>query len=265
MKLGWSTDIHLNLTWKAEIDKLCAGMIDGNPEAVLISGDIAEAPSFEGFLRTIEAAVARPIYFVLGNHDYYDSSIAAVRARMAEFCRSSKHLRWMNEAGIVRLTEKTALVGHDGWGDGRLGLGVKSSLMMTDFIHIEDLFELAPEVKARKLAALGDEAAGHFARVVPEALERFEHVLVLTHVPPFREACVHDGKVADEHHLPYYTCKASGDVLEAAMRARPERRMTVVCGHVHSEGRVDILPNLHVRTGGAVYKRPRAQKAIEVP
>ena len=265
MKLGWATDIHLNLTWKAEIDRLCAGLIEGDPAAVLISGDIAEAPSVEGFLRTIEAAVARPVYFVLGNHDYYDSSIAEMRARMPEFCRSTTHLRWMNTAGIVPLTEKTALVGHDGWGDAREGKGVRSSMMMTDFIHIRELFDLAPEVKAQRLGALGDEAAAHFRRVVPEALEKFEHVLVLTHVPPFRETCLHDGQVADDDHLPYYVCKATGEVLRDIMRSRTDRRMTVVCGHTHSEGRVDVLPNLHVRIGGAVYKRPRAQKAVEVP
>ena len=40
-----------------------------------------------------------------------------------------------------------------------------------------------------KLHALGDEAADHFRAVLREALSRFRHVVVLTHVPPFRESC----------------------------------------------------------------------------
>ena len=46
-----------------------------------------------------------------------------------------------------------------------------------------------------------------------QALERFEHVLVLTHVPPFREACWHEGRISGDDYLPYFACKATGDVL----------------------------------------------------
>jgi hypothetical protein len=32
---------------------------------------------------------------------------------------------------------------------------------------------------------------------LPAALGRFRHVVVLTHVPPFREACWHEGRISD--------------------------------------------------------------------
>lgn len=265
MKLSWATDIHLNLTWQAEIDRLVSGLADGDPGAVLIAGDIAEAGSFEKHLRAFEAALNRPIYFVLGNHDFYGGTLAGARATAAAISRSSKHLRWMSEAGVVPLTGRTALVGHEGWGDARLGKGVRSPILMSDFVDIEDLFNLAPEVRERKLAELGDRSAAHLAKVVPEALDRFEHVVVLTHVPPFAEACRHNGEAIDDDHLPFYCCKAVGDALTAAMRARPDRKMTVLCGHTHSAVRLEALPNLTVVVGGANYKKPRAQKPIEVP
>jgi hypothetical protein len=82
---------------------------------------------------------------------------------------------------------------------------------------------------------------------------------VLTHVPPFREACWYEGRISDDNWLPYFTCKAMGDVLTRVMRERPQKRMTVLCGHTHGAGEADILPNLHVRTGGAEYGRPEPQ------
>jgi hypothetical protein len=40
--------------------------------------------------------------------------------------------------------------------------------------------------------------------------------------------------------------------------------MTVLCGHTHSSGEAQILPNLRVLTGGAVYGKPALQRVLEV-
>lgn len=39
------------------------------------------------------------------------------------------------------------------------------------------------------------------------------------HVPPFREASWHQGRISDDDWLPHFTCKAVGDVLREAMVA----------------------------------------------
>ncbi len=39
--------------------------------------------------------------------------------------------------------------------------------------------------------------------------------------------------------------------------------MTVYCGHTHSGGYVEILPNLRVFTAGAEYKHPCIADIIE--
>ncbi len=100
--------------------------------------------------------------------------------------------------------------------------------------------------------------------MLPDALARFRHVIVLTHVPPFRESCWHEGKVSDDNWLPFFACKAVGDALREAMAAAPDRQMTVLCGHTHGSGEAQILPNLRVLTGGAVYGKPSVQRVIEV-
>ena len=84
------------------------------------------------------------------------------------------------------------------------------------------------------------------------------------HVPPFRESCWHEGRVSDDEYLPHFSCKAVGEVLLRCMRARPDRKLTVLCGHTHGRGSVDMLPNLSVVTGGADYGRPAVQAVWDV-
>lgn len=262
-RLAWATDIHLNFVDAAGFERFCDELLAPEPDVVLVAGDIAEAPSIEDALVSLEEALQRPIYFVLGNHDSYRGSIADVRQRVAALCRQSRHLHWMNDETVVPLGPATALVGHDGWGDGRLGNGTESRVVLNDFLLIDELSAVWPDAR-ELLAALGDQAMRHFARVVPLALRTHEQVIVLTHVPPFREACWHEGNVSDDEWLPYFTCDAAGRALEAAMRAAPRRSMTVLCGHTHSAGAVQILPNLSVVTGGADYGRPAVQGVMEI-
>jgi len=137
--------------------------------------------------------------------------------------------------------------------------------MLNDFGLIEEFggFDEDPQERLAKLHALGDEAAAHFRAVLPAAQSRFRHVIALTHVPPFRESCWHEGKVSDDNWLPFFSCKAVGDALVEAMAMAPDRKMTVLCGHTHSGGEVQILPNLRVLTGGARYGQPAVQRVLE--
>jgi hypothetical protein len=261
-RLAWLTDIHLNFLLQAELHAFFASL--PRADAFAITGDIGEAHDVVAHLRSFSEL--GPVYFVLGNHDFYRGSIDGVRAAVREMCHGVPNLRWMPDAGVVELTESTCLVGHDGWGDGRLGDYQGSDVMLNDFALIGDFggfYEDTAERLAR-LHALGDEAAAHFRGVLPDSLARFRHVIVLTHVPPFRESCWHEGAVSDDSWLPFLTCKVVGDTLGDAMGAAPDRQMTVLCGHTHGSGEAQILPNLRVLTGGAVYGKPHVQQVLEV-
>jgi predicted phosphohydrolase len=231
---------------------------------VLLAGDIGEAPDLVQHLETLAGGVPGPIYFVLGNHDFYRGSIASVRRQMEALCADRPNLRWLPRAGVVQLTEQTGLVGADGWGDGQLGDYWGSRLKLTDWRLIEEFAGLDQRQRLDKLQALGEEAAVHFRSVLPAALHRFQHVLVVTHVPPFREACWYNGRFSNDEWLPHFTCKAVGDVLTEVMTKHPDRQITVFCGHTHSAGEQDVLPKLKVLTGGAVYGSPTIQQVIEI-
>jgi hypothetical protein len=205
-----------------------------------------------------------PVWFVLGNHDYYRARIANVRFAMERWSAAHPSVRWLPTAGVVSLTRKTALVGVDGWGDARLGAPERTRVVLADFHAIGDLAALDQEALRRKLRALGDEEARAAREVLRDALGSHEHVVFATHVPPVREACWHAGKISDDDWLPYFTCKAVGDVITDLATAHPHRRITVLCGHTHGGGVARPLPNVEVRTGAAEYGDPRPQAPLDV-
>ncbi len=274
MKIAWITDPHLNFVSHADIDQFIEEVRDVHPDAVLIGGDTGEADSFAAYLERVADALGLPVYFVLGNHDYYKGSISGVR-EAARGLNRRPDLNWLTDSGPVWLTDRTALVGHGGWGDARVADFLKSDVVLNDYLLIEELREASsdgvpsPEKILSKnlmtaLQSLGDEAAAHFRRVLPEALERYDHILVLMHVPPFREACWHDGHLSDDNWAPHFTCAAAGEVLLEFMEHHPHRRMTVLCGHTHSSGYVQMRENLEVFTGDAKYGQPKVQRMFDV-
>lgn len=263
-RICWATDVHLNFLDARGLDGFCRAITGKDADAVVITGDIAEAPSLQSLLSSVAEAVRLPTYFVLGNHDYYRGGIGPVRALAEELSVCSPWLRWLPASGIVELTQDVALIGVDGWSDGRLGDYDRSPVVLNDYLLIEDLAGLGKRARLDKLNRLGDDEAAALRAPLREALGRYQQVIVATHVPPFKEACWHEGRISNDDWLPHFTCKAVGEVLRAAATAAPGRTITVLCGHTHGAGAAEILPNLEVRTGGAEYGEPRIQGVLEV-
>ncbi len=136
--------------------------------------------------------------------------------------------------------------------------------MLNDYYLIQEFMDLAPLHRFAKLNELGDDAAHYLKHQLLSAVARFPNLILLTHVPPFKEACWFEGRISDDDFLPHFTCSAVGDVLIAVMQAHPECRLMVLCGHTHGEGEATILPNLLVKTGGAEYGKPRLNELIVV-
>ena len=78
--LAWITDPHLNFLDQEAVYSFCAALAQEKADAFLITGDIGEAPNVAVYLNILDNHLGRPIYFVLGNHDFYRGSIAQVRA-----------------------------------------------------------------------------------------------------------------------------------------------------------------------------------------
>ena len=262
-RIAWLSDIHLNFVRK--IDRLVDEVRDAEVELLLIGGDIAEAGSFAGHLSDLADRLQRPIYFVLGNHDYYGGSIDEVRGIARQLSDMSPHLFWLPSTAPVKLTDTTTLVGHGGWGDARLGGFLSSPVRLNDYKLIADLQSEANDAALmEKLNALGDEAARSLEEQLSRVPADASEVIVLAHVPPFREACVHEGKISNDGWLPHFSCHAVGELLERTASKRADCRFKVHCGHTHSRGECEILPNLAVYTAGAEYGLPKVEQVLQV-
>jgi len=71
-KLAFLSDIHLNFIPRGSAQRFLE-KVSRRADLVAIGGDIHEAPELEQVLVWMAAVLDRPTYFVLGNHDYYDS------------------------------------------------------------------------------------------------------------------------------------------------------------------------------------------------
>jgi len=263
-RFAWLTDIHFNCAEESVTHKLLDSLSAAKPEGVIISGDIGEAHTVQSYLERIASALACPIYFVLGNHDFYYGSITMVRRAVHDLCQAVPSLHWLTEDMIVPVSDSTALIGHDGWADGRNGDFANSDVTMPDYLLIEELTNIYWEDRLQKLNALGDEAADYFQELLPIVLRQFENVILVTHAPPFREACWYEGRISDDNYLPHFSCQAVGNVLRRIMDEYPSRHLTVLCGHTHGHGVVQIGSNILVKTGGAEYGAPDIQEILEI-
>jgi hypothetical protein len=111
---------------------------------------------------------------------------------------------------------------------------------------------------------LADKDALCLQRVLEQAIteQRPKKIIVLTHVPPFKEVCLHLGKVSDDDWLPYFGSKIVGDVLIKIASEHTHIDFLVFCGHTHSKGVYQPLSNLMIEAGAAEYCRPEIQKII---
>ena len=263
-KIAWITDVHFDFLKPYRVKDFIKSIAEYKPDVVLVGGDIGEAHDIDIYLGNLEEILPCPIYFVLGNHDFYGGSIYGVRAKIEKLTRHSHRLHWLPSTGIVELSKETCLIGHGSWADGRLGNYEQSQVMLNDYYLIEELAGLDRNTRLLMLNKLGDETAAYFKDILKSALEKFHHVLVLAHVPPFKDACWHEGHISDDNYLPHFSCKAVGEVLIESMRLFPNKEMTVLCGHTHGAAKAQILSNLYVKTGGAAYGIPKIQEIITI-
>lgn len=265
MLLDWITDPHLDHF----VDKeMMIGFIqklhDRPSDGLLVTGDIAEAPTIYEYLGILSGAYQRPIYFVLGNHDYYRGWIHQTRDVVREVCKDVPPgiLNWMPEAGPIMLQGRVAIVGHGGFYDGQEGEpGLQ--MQMTDFFApngIPDLIHalgLGSRHLFRRLFELGQEGADEIADQVRRAhTDGATKIVVLTHVPPFLEASYFRGQPSQPRAAPFYVNRCLGDTLLALAGAYPNTSFEVLAGHTHGGREYQAAENLLVRVGNAWYGQP---------
>lgn len=268
MNLCWLTDIHLNFLSEKERFVFYEQINKKDCAGILIAGDIADAPSLNLILKEMVQALQKPIYFVLGNHDYYHSEINEVKTEIETLCSNNSMLHWLPKEKFVLLNKDTILLGQDGWADGRYGDYQNSSIVLNDSRLIYDLFSQSILGKNKLLDKM-QELADIDAQALQDDLsnsitEETKKIILLTHVSPFEGSCWHEGEISAPDWMPFFTSKAIGDVISQAAQDHPTIDFLVLCGHTHSSGIYKPLPNLLVKSGKAEYYKPEIQGIIEI-
>jgi predicted phosphohydrolase len=269
MKLTWITDVHLNFLEKDERIDFCHTLIATDSNVVVISGDIAEATSIESILKEMASTIQKPIYFVLGNHDYYRASINDLRNKMISITKNEPFLFWLPSSGPQKLNNDVVLLGQDCFADGRYGDYTNSRVVLNDSRMIVDLFQSSALGKyplLEKMQQLADQDANDLEKCVEQAISSYhpKKIIILIHVPPFREVCMHEGKISSDDYLPFFSSKVTGEILMHAAESYPEIEFLALCGHAHSKGFFKPCPNLIVKAGASEYGKPSIQEVIEI-
>jgi len=261
MKLIWISDPHLEFPTDKVVRAFIAKVAGEKADALLITGDISNARRIEYTLGLL-ATLACPIYFVLGNHDFYEGNFASVDAAVKAVCRQHPNLVHLGAGEIVRLTDETTLIGHRGWADGRAGLGATSTARLNDHLLIQNLVRTDPAELFAILNALGDQSADYIKATGAEALSGCERLIIATHVPPFLEASLYQGKPSEPAFAPHFVNLALGQALLELARPNPDKVIAVLCGHTHHLARYSPLSNLMIKVASAEYNRPVIAESI---
>lgn len=268
-KLLFATDLHLNHINVAGVQHFINQVMNQDPDCVLITGDISEAQELITHLSYLEDGIKCPVYFVLGNHDYYGGSIVQIRESMKigygqDAPPGIQYLSCLNEP--VKLNQTTALIGHDGWFDGRYADWFHPrTVQMIDYAVIEELKgpSFHKEFLYGKINGLAKEACNHIQGQAKKACDLgYKHVIIGTHIPPFPQNSVYDpkgpgtGKPSNDVWLPCFSSEWMGRTLLGLSEDYPEVKFTVFCGHSHGDATYSPTSNLTCITGYAKYGKP---------
>jgi Icc protein len=264
VRLVWTTDPHLNHVPVQQWERWVTLIASHGADGILISGDISEGDDVVFQLHRIAQSLDVPIYFVLGNHDFYQSSIGATRQSVIHAGRENPQLHYLTDSSAIELADGTYLVGEDGWGDAIEGNYEGSPIRLNDFPLIEDFSSTDPTLWKQQLHDLGAESAERLSAKLNDLPTDARNVLVITHVPPYRDACWYQGKTTDDDWAPFFVCGQVGRALRRASESRPQCQFKVLCGHTHHAGVANIAPNLVVHTGAADYGNPDVEGLVTI-
>jgi len=258
MHMLWLTDLHLDFLDSTERKRFYHSLERHPADCMVITGDIANALCLSKVLIEMHNAFQRPIYFILGNHDYYSSSVKKIRKDITMLCMQHEHLSWMGGQSAIALTPETILTGHDTWADGRYGNYDDSYVHLQDADYILELIEArhnGRQAVLQYMQHLADNDAHYLEQQIVTGLSAYQpkRVFILMHVPPFQETCLYQQQKSCVNYLPFFASKANGDLLERIAHKYPDIMFVALCGHIHHKAFYQPLSNLSVHVEEAEY------------
>lgn len=263
--IAWLSDLHLDFLDEVRRRAFYQSIIDAEVDGVVISGDISNGHNLERHLTEMAKSVKAPVWFTLGNHDYYGSTVKATQKKVDALCRQQPVLKWLHKEGVVALSEEIGLIGVDSWADGRAGRYWESNVELSDHRLIGDLKGLDAADRLKVIQSFADEAEEILRRSLNSALTQFKTVFVVSHVPMFYEACLGpDRRVSGSMWMPHYVWHQGGVAIGEVIQNHAKGRVIVLSGHTHSDIRLRIDDRISIWVAPAEYDNPSIAEVIDL-
>lgn len=254
------------------IKEFCENILKHQPNSIIISGDISVSNELRQHLSLLSRNLQDiPIYYICGNHDFYHNTITETRYFLNELNKEGSNLYYLSLMEPIQLTERTMLIGHDGWYDGEYASFEDSQLYMNDLDFIQEFIDLERisngdlSVLYNKMKSLAQESADYILLKGHEACIKkgVENLIVVTHVPPFKNnSRGPNGEVSNKDWLPYMSSRRMGEALVKLAETYKDVKITCLCGHTHSFHSEYHRKNLLCVTGQADHKYKNPSKSI---
>jgi 3',5'-cyclic-AMP phosphodiesterase len=252
-KYLWYTDLHLGKVLPWTFFNFIRHIHREKPKGIFLTGDISTGPLLSFHLNLMARLIKCPIYFVLGNHDYYFTNIEKQHEKLRKLCAKYSNLVWLTESDIISLNEDSALIGAEGWYDAHRG-SPKLLKITIDWILTED-FRKLPSMAERIEAfrCLADNSVEQIERKLEKALSQgYKKIYILTHFPPWQEATRNERKIFKSYHLSYDANLRLGKMIERVMR-KSKASVTVLSGHTHLDCWLHVSNNIECKVNEAKY------------
>jgi Icc protein len=199
------------------------------------------------------------LLFVLGNHDFYGSSIKSVRKQISNLGLGRVIYLTTLDSGTY-ITEDTVVIGHDGWYDARNGSYQYTTVELADFSQIKEFKNTYEKhVRLEVIQILADEAVEIMRHRLVNSCKLYKNIIAVTHVPPFADSATYKGKISDSQFQPFFSCYAMGKMMFDVMSENLDNNLTVLCGHSHGGNVYKPCDNITVYTAEAEYGKPAIQ------
>lgn len=264
-KFLWLTDIHLNFLSPHDVMNFASKLRSYNADGILISGDISTGPRLIDDLSVLASNVRCPIYFVLGNHDFYRTSFTEAEHAVKNLCSNESSITYLSSVEYITLSQDVALVGQDGWYDTRWCEPLSSLVFLYDFFLIKDFRALFSHKERIALAReKAYEEAQRTSSKLRQALKLHKTVYFITHFPPWPQATPYEGNLIKRFWVPYSTSKVMAETLKNVMIDFPDRKLIVLSGHTHESKEYQPTENIIVKVGHSRFGDPKVQNIISL-
>jgi predicted phosphohydrolase len=268
MPLLWGTDWHLNFLKPQDGTKRFIEYLvreNTGADALILTGDTSSGEVLKYHLTQVAEAFEGPVYFINGNHCYYNSSFKEIDEMLPKLTDKIENLYWLNEGWHTY--KGISIVGVNGWYDCYYG-NLKTPVDISDFTAIKELWAglNSRDLMIKLVRERAELEADQLDKLLFNEIckSNADVVLVATHVPPYTEATWHEGRHSDKNWLPWFSSASIGAVLDKYSENHINKKFVVLTGHTHSPGIYRRRDNLIVYTGGAKYGHPDLAGTIDV-